>query len=177
MSILDIAIIVVFVGAIIYGLYKGVIAQLGSLGGILLGVLACRFFGADLARAIGGILPDMSSDASTTAYIDTIVANVIIFLVVYVLSIVLSRFLRKITHALCLGVFDRIVGAVFSMFKWFLVFSIVLNIWLVFDADAGFEKKSKLGGGVAIRAIVQLAPSAFGVADDVIQKHTKQNNK
>lgn len=177
MSILDIAIVAVFVGAIIYGLYKGVIAQLGSLGGILLGVLACRLFGGDFARIVGGILPDMSSDASTSAYIDSVIANVVIFLVVYMLSVLLSRFLRKITHALCLGVIDRVVGAIFSLLKWFFVFSIVLNVWLAFVPDAGLEKKSKLGDGVAIGAIVSFAPSAFGLADDIIQKHAKQNNK
>ena len=49
MSIIDIVIVVVFVGAIIYGLYKGIISQLGSLGGIILGIIACRIFGDSVA--------------------------------------------------------------------------------------------------------------------------------
>ena len=60
MSVIDIIILIVFVGAIIYGLYKGVIAQLGSLGGIILGIIACRLFGDYATELVSNILPAMT---------------------------------------------------------------------------------------------------------------------
>lgn len=173
MSALDILIIIVFVGAIVYGLYKGVIAQMGSLGGILLGIVACRLFGDDFARFLGTVLPDMTSDAASSAYVNGIIANVIIFIVVYILAVLIAKLIRKLTHALCLGVIDRIAGAIFCLFKWFLAFSIVLNVWLAFDPNAGFQKKSSIGGGVAVKAIISLAPTTLGWANDAITKQAK----
>ncbi len=177
MSTIDIIILIVFVVAIVYGLYKGVIAQLGSLGGIILGIVACRLFSGGFARLLGTILPNMASDASTSAYINNIIANVIIFVLVYVLAVLLAKLLKKITHALMLGVFDRILGAIFGLFKCFLVFSIVVNVWIAFDSDAKFVQNSKLVNGVAAKAIVDLAPTTFGLANDAINTATSDKNK
>lgn len=162
MSVIDIIILIVFVGAVIYGLYKGVIAQLGSLGGILLGIFACRLFGDYATEVMSNILPAMTSDAETTAYVNSVVGNVLLFIVVYVLTCLIAKLMRKITHALCLGLFDRLIGAVFCIFKWFFVFSIVLNLWQVFFPESSVVKMSTLANGVAIQTIMDLAPTLFG---------------
>ncbi|MBQ9073326.1 MAG: CvpA family protein [Muribaculaceae bacterium] len=162
MSVIDIIIVVVFVGAIIYGLYKGIIAQLGSLGGILLGILACRLWGDDVADLIAGILPAATSDAQTAAYVNSIIANVLLFLVVYLLVKLLAGAIKKLTHALALGIIDRILGAIFGLFKWFLVFSIILNVYNVFFPVGETLKSSEIANGLAAKTIMDLAPTLFG---------------
>lgn len=162
MSVIDIIILIVFVGAIIYGLYKGVIAQLGSLGGIILGILACRLFGDYATEVMSNILPVMTSDAETTAYVNSIIGNALLFIIVYVLASLIAKLMRKITHALCLGLIDRLIGAVFCIFKWFFVFSIVLNLWQVFLPESNIIKMSTLANGIAIQTIMDLAPTLFG---------------
>ena len=162
MSVIDIIILIVFVGAIIYGLYKGVIAQLGSLGGIILGIIACRLFGEYATEMVSNILPAMTSDAKTTAYVNSVVGNVLLFIVVYVSACLIAKLMRKITHALCLGLFDRIIGAVFCIFKWFFVVSILLNLWQVLSPETNVVKMSTLANGTAIQAIIDLVPTLFG---------------
>ena len=162
MSVIDIIILIVFVGAIIYGLYKGVIAQLGSLGGIILGIIACRLFGDYATEFVSNILPAMTSDPKTTAYVNSVEGNVLLFIVVYVLACLIAKLMRKITHALCLGLFDRLIGAVFCIFKWFFVVSILLNLWQVLSPETNIAKMSTLANGTAIQAIIDLAPTLFG---------------
>ncbi len=162
MSVIDIIILIIFVGAIIYGLYRGVIAQLGSLGGILLGIFACRLFGDYATEVMSNILPVMTSDAETTAYVNSIIGNVLLFIVVYVLASLIAKLMRKITHALCLGLIDRLIGAVFCIFKWFFVFSIVLNLWQVLSPETNVVRMSTLADGIAIQTIIDLAPTLFG---------------
>ena len=162
MSIIDIIILIVFVGAVIYGLYKGVIAQLGSLGGVLLGIFACRLFGDYATGFVASILPEMSSNPETVAYINSIVGNVLLFLVVFLLVFSIAKLMRQITHAMCLGLFDRVVGAVFCVFKWFLVFSIALNLWIAFFPDMNITNTSTIADGVVIKTILDLAPTLFG---------------
>lgn len=45
----------------VYGLIKGIINQLASLGGFVLGLIACRIFGDNMAEIMTGILPGHST--------------------------------------------------------------------------------------------------------------------
>lgn len=162
MSSIDIALVIVFVAAIIYGLYKGLIAQLGSLGGIILGVIACRIWGDDAVRIVGEVLPEMTSGAQTAGYVNSVIGNVVLFLVVYMLSVLVAKLLHNLTSALSLGWVDRLLGAVFGMIKWFVLLSLVLNLWEAVLPEHSVVKSSQLVGGVAIRAVIDLAPTLFG---------------
>ncbi len=162
MSVIDIIIVVVFVGAIAYGLYKGLIAQLGSLGGVVLGVIACRVWGEEVSRWVGTILPDMASSSHTAAYVNTVIGNVALFLAVFLLTVLIAKLLKSLTNALSLGVFDRLLGAIFGLLKWFLVFSMLLNLWDVLFPGSSLIKSSEIAGGLAIKAILDLAPTLFG---------------
>lgn len=162
MNILDIIIIVVFAGSIIYGLYKGIISQLGSLGGIILGIVACRIFGDDATRLVSDILPAMTSNASSAAFANSVIANILLFLIVYFLVKLLSGALKKLTHALALGFIDRILGAAFGLFKWCLALSIALDLWMAIFPDSTIIKASTLADGMAAKTILDLAPTLFG---------------
>jgi len=162
MSSIDIALVIVFVAAIIYGLYKGLIAQLGSLGGIILGVIACRIWGDDAVRIVGEVLPEMTSGAQTAGYVNSVIGNVLLFLLVYMLTVLIAKLLRNITSALSLGWIDRLLGSVFGLVKWFLILSLILNLWEAVLPEYSLVKSSQLAGGVAIRTVLDLAPTLFG---------------
>lgn len=162
MSSIDIALVIVFVAAIIYGLYKGLIAQLGSLGGIILGVIACHIWGDDAVRIVGEVLPEMTSGAQTAGYVNSVIGNVLLFLLVYMLTVLIAKLLRNITSALSLGWIDRLLGSVFGLVKWFLILSLILNLWEAVLPEYSLVKSSQLAGGVAIRTVLDLAPTLFG---------------
>lgn len=159
MNTLDIIILILFAAAIIYGLRRGVIAQLGAVGGVLVGILACRLLGDWCATIVARLSGDA---AATSGYIDSVIANVVLFVGGCMLTRLIAKLLKGVAHALCLGFFDRIAGALFTLFAWFLCFSIILNLWQVLSPGQSVASHSNLSGGRAAEAIIDLAPKVLG---------------
>ncbi|MCM1517544.1 MAG: CvpA family protein [Pseudoflavonifractor sp.] len=162
MSFIDIVILIVFAGAVIVGLRKGMIAQLGSLAAVILGIVACRLWGGDAARIAASLIPELTTDSETSGYAASVVGNVTLFVIVYLSVKLLASLVRNVTHALMLGVIDRVLGVLFCLFKWFLVLSIVLNLWDALFPSSGLLSSSRLGDGLAMRTVLNLAPKVFG---------------
>lgn len=159
MSTLDIVILIVFAASILYGLKRGIIAQLGSVGGILVGIVACHLFGDNAAAIMGRLLGNESASA---CYVDSVMANVLLFIIGYILTRIIAKLLHTVVHAAFLGVIDRIAGALFALFAWFLIFSILLNVWQVLTPSTDLASKSRISDGKAARAIIDLAPRVLG---------------
>lgn len=162
MSIIDILILVIFVAAAAYGWWRGMIVQIGSLAGVLLGILLCRLFGDQftnfLINTFGGDGP-VSPD---TAYATGVAANVVLFILGFIAAKLVARVIKAVTQAARLSLIDKLCGVVFSLFEWFLIFSILLNIWQAFNPSDPILKKSTLGDGRAAHAIFNLAPNVLG---------------
>ena len=162
MSITDIVILVIFAGAVVYGFWKGIIAQIGSVAAVILGIVACRLFGDEATELTATLLPELAQNPDTARYACSVIGNVVLFLLVYLTVKLLASLIKKVASALLLGFIDKILGSAFCIFKWFLVVSIVLNIWCLIFPDTGIVKSSTLAGGKAIGAIVELAPAILG---------------
>ena len=91
-------------------------------------------------------------------------ANVILFIAGFLGVKAVAHFFKSVTHALALGGLDRVAGALFSLFEWMLVLSLLLNLWLVIKPQTDIHALSTLGNGHAIEAIVNLAPKLLGYA-------------
>lgn len=160
MSAIDILIIIVFIGAVIYGYWKGVIVQIGSLAGILLGILACRLFGPWLTEVFGGATG--GSDSIDMGYINSVIANVILFLLGFISAKLVARLIKTVTTAVKLSLVDKLLGVIFCMFEWFLVLSILLNVWQVLRPGIDITSSSTLGKGRAAQAVMDIAPAVLG---------------
>lgn len=156
MTTLDILILVVFLASAGYGFYKGMIVQVGALAAIIFAVVVCRVCGSWMAGVIAG--PD-----SVTAT-DVVIAKVILFIIGYLSVRIVAGFIKRMTHALALGALDRLGGAIFSIFQWMLVLSLLMNLWLVVKPDPPVEQMSTLANGHAAPAILHLAPAVLGWA-------------
>lgn len=164
MSSLDILLLIVFAIAVIRGMRRGLIGQLGSLAAIILAIIVCRATAATAAPAMEFIVPDSLKDSPMGGYISSIAAGALIYVIVYYGVTILSRTFKTLTHALMLGPVDRVLGAIFSLFKWGLGLSVGLNLWLALFPQSRFVKDSTLGGGVAVENVMELAPWLWGVA-------------
>ena len=154
MTSLDIIILMVAVGSLGYGWWRGIIVQAGSLGAVLFAVLLCRLAGSPLACLIAGSgVPDM---------VDNILAYLLLFIIGYVAVRLVCRVIKNVVHSLHLGFFDRVIGALFSLFEWLLVLSMVLNFWLVIRPDTDYTAMSHLAGGRIALFTVELAPAVLG---------------
>ncbi|MDE7120531.1 MAG: CvpA family protein [Muribaculaceae bacterium] len=154
MNTLDIVILVIFVASVAIGYWRGVIVQAGSIGAVVAGIVLCRLGGMWLATRLAG--------ADGVDYLDRVLACVILFVAGYAGVWFLSRLIKRITHALALGVVDRLAGALFSLFEWMLVLSLALNFWLVVKPETDYGAMSALAGGKAVAFVVKLAPAVLG---------------
>lgn len=157
MGTLDIIFIVLFIGAIAYGWIRGFFPQLGAVGGIFLGILACRLF-ADKATA--WLTP--AGAGPNDHYISSVLANVLIFIVTYLLSRFVFHFVKGVTHALKLSVVDRLGGVVFALFEWFFMASLALNLWQAFQPSIDVTSHSHLDNGRVVRVVRDFAPKVLG---------------
>lgn len=164
MTVLDIVILAVFIGSAVYGLWRGLVVQIGAIAGIVVGILACRLFGEWGTGVVSSIMPQLSDSASTAMYINSVIANIILFVLGYSLVRILASVVKTVAHALFLGAVDRILGALFSVFQWMLVLSIVLNVWQMFASGKSVASYSTLAGGKAAAAVEGLAPTVLGFA-------------
>jgi uncharacterized membrane protein required for colicin V production len=154
MTTLDVLILVVFIGAVAVGFYRGVIVQVGAVVALLFAVFLSRVGGDALTAYIAG--------AYAPTLFDTVAAKAILFIVGYVSVRLVALLFKRVTHALSLGVIDRLGGVVFSLFQWMLVFSLMLNFYLVIKPDANLAEMSTLANGHAAPTIVSFAPAVLG---------------
>lgn len=160
MSTLDILILIAAAIGLITGMIKGLVRQIGSLAAIVIGILACRAFGANATSIMASILPQGLSEGSMGQYIPSVLGNIALFLIVYIAVILIARALSTLTHAIFLGPVDRTAGALFGLTKWLLLASILINVWLTIVPQAEI---SGMAGGRLAQFTADIFPWMMGV--------------
>lgn len=153
MGTLDLIILGILLIAAVMGAVKGFIGQIGTLAGIILGVIACRMFGGAVADMIVG-----SGTAHEGVY--RAVVYILLFIAVYFVVFFIARMFSNLLSAMHIRIIDRIGGAVLSMAAWAFFMSLALNVYFAISpADRGaFSTQDKPWRP----AIAQLAPRILG---------------
>ena len=121
MVLLDWIIVAILGAGLVMGIAKGVIQQIFSLGGLVLGIV----LGTLLYIPFAGLLLDIFRMSEQTA---RIVAFVIILLVVPMVCGLLGKALSKLIHEANLGFIDRVLGGLFGLFKVVLILGLVIMV-------------------------------------------------
>ncbi|MDE6081528.1 MAG: CvpA family protein, partial [Muribaculaceae bacterium] len=100
MGILDIIILLTLIISGGYGCWKGIVVQIGSLAGVVVGILACRLFGVWLTDFLHVHLFSGVGDANTVHYISLVVAYVTLFVVGYAITRLLARLVQTVAKSL-----------------------------------------------------------------------------
>ena len=164
MTTLDILILVFCGVGLVMGLYKGFISQLGSIAAIVLGIVACRLWGDAATGVVAGWLGVSDEYSAWSCHSASILGNVILFLVVYILTLLVARVLHRVSHALMLGPLDHVAGAVLGIFKWVFLLSVLVNLWLVLSPGSDIVTSSTLAGGRLAAWITDFAPAILGAS-------------
>ncbi len=123
MNWLDILIIIGMAWFTFTGLTAGLIREIASAAGLILGVIvAGRYY-----SALGEKLVFISNDEAAK-----IVAFLVILLAIAVAAHLLARLLRRIASLLLLGWADRLGGAVFGFGKAFVLAEVILIVFAKF---------------------------------------------
>ncbi len=113
-------------GALIFciiGAVAGIIKQLSSVVALVAGLVAGRMFGESVAETLD---------------VNVFVCSAGVAIIVYVAVILVAKVLKKTVHKLALGPIDRLLGALFGVFFWLSLSSLLLNLLIVCAPETDF---------------------------------------
>jgi membrane protein required for colicin V production len=121
MNLLDLIMLVPVVWLCIRGFSKGLIIELASLIGLVLGILAAYYFSGYIEDFLKGYFTIKESTLRIIAYILTFLA---VMLVVYLIG----KIIEKVVDLVMLGIVNKILGAIFGLAKGIVLAGIILFI-------------------------------------------------
>ncbi|MBP5693736.1 MAG: CvpA family protein [Bacteroidales bacterium] len=112
MNIIDIAVIALAVIAIIWGAWKGFIAQLVSILGVFIGIWGASKLTPYVTSIVSGWFPEDNSEAIVKA-----VVFVLLVIIIILICHLIGKGLEKVAGITVLGGVNRFFGAVFCLLK------------------------------------------------------------
>jgi membrane protein required for colicin V production len=115
---------------------RGIILELFSLGGLIAGILIASWNYHHIALMLGRLI--------TTPATAQIVAFFFIVVCIMVISTLIGRLLNRTAHAIGLGFFDRLLGAVFGYLRGCLLGVAILMAVAAFLPQSQWTANSQL---------------------------------
>ena len=128
MNWFDLVVIVIILLTLIKGFMSGLVMQIASLVGIILGAI----FAGQLAPIIE---PHLLSWTGGAPHIIAPLSFIIAFLLILMALILAGRLIQSLVDALSMSFLNRLAGALFCTAKWIIIFSIAINLLVEFDQD------------------------------------------
>ncbi|MBN1115620.1 MAG: CvpA family protein [Bacteroidales bacterium] len=151
---IDIAFILVFAWASYRGFSKGFLLQVATLAALFLGIYGTIYFSSftsefliDKFELAGKYLP--------------IISFTVTFLIIVFMVHLVARLIEKVLEAVALGFANRIAGAVFSIFKYAMIISVILVVLNTIQTQKPFLPVDKLNESKLYKPLSKLAPSIF----------------
>ena len=161
MTFVDTITVLLFVASVVIGYMRGLVRQATSLVGYILGIIACNAFGDTATDILLTVMPSAAQWplASVTTHA---VAVIVLFLLISLSVRVAGMFLRSIVDMLHLGIIDNIGGSALCLFKYFFIFSILLNLWLMINPTSDTFTTEHILGNRPFVETINLAPRVLG---------------
>jgi membrane protein required for colicin V production len=158
MTWLDYAALAILVASVLWGIWRGLVREVISIGAWVLAFLGANLFAGPLGDALPKALP--------TPEIRMAVAFVAVFIAILAVCALLSRLLSKLVHGAGLGELDRSLGGVFGVAR-------ALLILLAFALVAGLTAlprqpvwRNSISGPLLAQAVLAIkpwVPPSFGL--------------
>jgi membrane protein required for colicin V production len=122
MNLLDFIILIPIVWLCIRGFQKGLILELASLIGIILGIIAAYYF--------AGYAQDFIKDHfSFKEHTSRIIAYIAIFLIVMLVVYLIGKMVEGVIDVIALGWLNKLLGALIGLAKGIVVVCVMLYIF------------------------------------------------
>jgi membrane protein required for colicin V production len=136
MTLFDWSLVSILAYSIIVAFMRGLILELFSFGGLIAGILIASWNYSRVAVLLEHLI--------TTPSIAQIIAFFLIVIGIMVLSAILGKALNRTAHAIGLGFFDRLLGAVFGFARGCLFGVAILMAILAFRPQSAWIADSRL---------------------------------
>lgn len=158
-SYIDIVILIPLVFALIKGFRKGLIQELATLAGLIIGIYAANEFSE--------IVNEWIIEFFNVNY--ALLAFGVTFTIVLVGLYFLGKLVEKLVKLVAMGWLNKIGGAVFSLSKWAAILSIVILIIDKVNRSYSFIEPSKLDGSILYNPIKDFTPTILPFVEDLGQ--------
>lgn len=131
----DLLVVILVVATLIKGFVSGLIMQIASLAGIILGAM----FAGKISEFIA---PKFIQWFEGSPHIIGALSYVIAFLLIMIVLLLFGKMVQSFVKAIKLNTANRVAGAAFCCVKWVVVFSILINVVSEMDQGQHLIKES-----------------------------------
>ena len=160
------------------GFRRGFTGSISSVLGFSFGAVASRILTPDLSIYFKG-MARFSQDPDFSEFTVNLVCAVVIYIAVFWIFSILGLIFRRIFSIIEMGMFNRLLGAFFSLTIGLLWLSILLNLLLCFSSGSGLLKYEKGNDGNLIASVMAITPALLGCygAEDFAHFHQLKEAK
>ncbi len=151
MNILDLIILIPVVWGAIRGFSKGLVMELATLIGMVLGILGAFHFSGSLGNLLGDYLT-----LGPTAM--KILSYTLIFFGVLLISWIIGKIITKVIDMVMLGWLNKILGAVFGLLKGVIIAALLLMIIVFFDKNEKILTRQAKEKSMFFQALSKVVP-------------------
>jgi membrane protein required for colicin V production len=134
MNWFDLVVVILVLVTLVKGFFSGLVMQVASLAGIVLGAI----FAGQLSALIA---PELIRFTDASPHIIGPLSYIIAFVAILVGLFFAGKLIESFVEALQIGFLNRLGGAVFCCAKWIVIFSILLNLLVEFDQNKVYIKE------------------------------------
>ena len=170
MNILDIVLALILLIGIIRGFIKGFIFEIAVLGALFLGTYAAFRFSYFIQPWVSSTI---HSSPSTVLY----VSSFIMFLLVAVGIFFLAKLFEGLVSIAALGIFNKILGAVFGLLKYAFVISILLYFFNPLDVKHNYISPDKKAESKLYYPLLKMSQTVMPLLKEMKEKFSEGESK
>lgn len=160
MQALDIVLLIILGIGLVLGGTRGLLAQLASLLGIVVGLYVAKLYYVDLAAEISPLVVESLSAAQ-------IISFIAIWLIVPIVFGLFADMITKFMEAIHLGWFNRLMGSILGVIKYGLLLSALLCVLDFVDSDNKLITETKKTESVLYYPMKSVVKTLFFAVKDV----------
>ncbi|MDE7382011.1 MAG: CvpA family protein [Muribaculaceae bacterium] len=155
-------IIVVAALAVIRGYRRGMTGEVASVVAVCFGLICGRLFEAPVESWLYDLHPELLRQLGGECFLEMLaVGSVYIF--IYFLLRMLLGILNTVGGLFSAGIVNSLIGATFSLLKYMMLLSILLNLIMDYNPHSSLVKFGNDRDGNVVELVLKLAPAALGV--------------
>ncbi|MGN0229729.1 MAG: CvpA family protein [Muribaculaceae bacterium] len=164
MTLIDVIMLLLLGVGVVYGYMRGMIKQMSSIMGFVLGIIVCNMMGDSATEVLKEVIPS-SAEWPMPSVTTHAMAVIVLFVLVWLSVKVAGMFLKNTIDALHLSILDRIGGSALNVFKYFFGLSILLNLWLLISPKSEIFSTQHALDNKPFEITLNLVPWALGQRD------------
>lgn len=152
-----IVVVAVAVWGILTGYRAGFMRQMGGVLGVAFGIVVTRMLAPEFAVQVDGWLPLSINGFNRPFLVDTLASGIIYLLVSAIISLCAMP-LGKLMVVFSPGILDSIGGALFRLFQFLMLVSLVYNLLAAMNPSSDLTRTSSRHDGNIVEGVMMIAP-------------------